>query len=262
MRRRTGFTLIELLVVIAIIAVLIALLVPAVQKVRAAAARVQCANNLKQLGLAAHNHHSNTGQFPPGTNLPGAIKIPNAPLGYPTVSPPPVTAGQSYSLFMALLPYVEQDNVKVQLNVSAPPGSTSIPAAVSASGVAVPGNNSQYYNASTDSARQPIQPPPASLVIKTFLCPADTGPTQTTYTSSSCGATNTCIFGANTYGGSAGITSFYDDSMTQDGVFYINSSVKIADITDGTSNTIAFGERDRTDVVFDQVYTGVANSIE
>jgi prepilin-type N-terminal cleavage/methylation domain-containing protein/prepilin-type processing-associated H-X9-DG protein len=230
-RKRRGFTLIELLVVIAIIAILIGLLLPAVQKVREAAARMSCSNNLKQLGLAAHNYHGVYNKFPPGTNVL-TFATDRAANGQPFAQAQ--QPGKAFSLFEALLPFVEQDNIYKSLNLNG-------------------NSNSQYNAGNCDSPTAP-----GATIVKTFLCPSDVGAPQTTYTTGG----KTFYFGANTYGGNAGAVSFYtfadsktgQGGMTQDGIFYINSNVGVGDITDGTSNTIMFGERMRKDATYDRIY--------
>lgn len=109
MRFRRAFTLIELLVVIAIIAMLVGLLLPAVQKVREAAARLQSANNLKQIGLALHHHHDLNLQFPPGYQSGFA--------GQPT---PAIDAAPGWAWGAFLLPHLEQDNLFKQLRMDRP----------------------------------------------------------------------------------------------------------------------------------------------
>jgi prepilin-type N-terminal cleavage/methylation domain-containing protein/prepilin-type processing-associated H-X9-DG protein len=218
-KRRRGFTLIELLVVIAIIAILIGLLVPAVQKVREAAARIQCSNNLKQLGLAAHNYHDTFKRLPPGVNQPFVYKA-NPPANW--TSPPPVVPGQYFGVLTALLPFVEQTPLYNQLDLT----------------------KNQYANCLGPNS-------PGAQIVPVYICPSDQLPAsnQSTYTTGG----KTYYFGANSYGGCAGIRSFYTDDMDRTGIFFINSSVKMAGITDGTSNTFLFGERYHWDPNYDKI---------
>jgi type II secretory pathway pseudopilin PulG len=110
--RRAASTLLELLVVIAIIGILVGLLLPAVQKVRDSAARLQCQNNLKQIALAAANYEAADGVLPPGLNLSPNSRDPNNGV-YNT---PPPLAGPYVGCLAYLLPYIEQDNVYQKLN--------------------------------------------------------------------------------------------------------------------------------------------------
>src|SRR5438128_398037 len=145
-RRRGAFTLIELLVVIAIIGVLVGLLLPAVQKVREAANRMSCANNLKQIALAAHNYESAYQKLPPG--FLGTFPDPG-------VDPMPTYDAQFVGCLAYLLPYVEQDNTYRTMTADLPgdylsvakryPGWWNYPSAVSAS----------------------------FTKVKTYLCPSD-----------------------------------------------------------------------------------------
>jgi prepilin-type N-terminal cleavage/methylation domain-containing protein len=131
---RRGFTLIELLVVIAIIAVLIGLLLPAVQQVREAGNRIQCFNNLKQIGLATHHYHDQHKHLPPG-------------IGYY-----PITMNGTFGTsWFHLLPYLEEANL-----YNAALGSVPFPAPVGPTVVYYPGNNGVY-----------------SKPVKVFLCPSD-----------------------------------------------------------------------------------------
>jgi prepilin-type N-terminal cleavage/methylation domain-containing protein/prepilin-type processing-associated H-X9-DG protein len=185
-RHRKGFTLIELLVVIAIIAILIALLVPAVQKVREAAARTQCVNNLKQTGLALHGYH-------------GANKV--LPSGYYSSGTFLYTGWQ-----LQLLPYLEQTSLWTQCNTYL-----------------------QANTGATDSTNFPA----VDFKMAVFICPANTRPQDMNY-----GGVN---YELTSYMAVAGTSS--NSPISADGVLYCNSQIKLTGITDGTSNTIAVGER-------------------
>jgi prepilin-type N-terminal cleavage/methylation domain-containing protein/prepilin-type processing-associated H-X9-DG protein len=205
--RKRGFTLIELLVVIAIIAVLIALLLPAVQSAREAARRAQCTNNMKQIGLGLHNYHSAYNCFPPGGIAARQMSDPTNLIGGENGSP-----WGSWSVHAMLLGYMEQTALYNALNFQiATQGSDDFgPAALS----------------SVITAR-----------ISSFLCPS--GPTI---------PGNWTFYGrpapGNSYWASLGPSLNWSIGLGNppNGIFAYGGTRGIGDVTDGTSNTIAFGE--------------------
>jgi prepilin-type N-terminal cleavage/methylation domain-containing protein/prepilin-type processing-associated H-X9-DG protein len=218
--RRAGFTLIELLVVIAIIAILIGLLLPAVQKVREAAARMSCSNNLHQLALAAHNYHDANGFFAPAWRNP----TPFTTFTNVIQDPPLLDAPRFTNCLIELLPYIEQDNLQ------------------------------KNWNWTDINANRGPDGSVSSQVVKIFLCPSSPLAPQPKATVSG------NVYGLNSYAGVAGRYSFRAFvgsafTISNDGIFYINSRVKMTAITDGTSNTFLFGERYHRDPNFDRMYT-------
>jgi prepilin-type N-terminal cleavage/methylation domain-containing protein len=242
---RKAFTLIELLVVIAIIAILIGLLLPAVQKVREAAARTQCQNNLKQISLGAHNYESAYQYFPPGISGPITGLHPGAPVPSPTYQ-------SMLGALAHLLPYVEQDNVHRMMNVPITTGSPAANGKTMFEAEYV-GN---WWGTINHGTNAPVVTA-ARTKVKYFECPSDDPYNQATgvFLAMSIYATtltgyynanggNAANAGRTNYIGNAGLLGVNTDPFygSMPGYFFINSKVKQVDVKDGTSQTPIFGE--------------------
>lgn len=208
--RRRGFTLIELLVVIAIIAILIALLLPAVQQAREAARRSTCKNQLKQIGVALHNYHEQHGSFPMGVVRNGAR-----------------TGAQGWGWLVMLMPQMDQAPRQAQLFGA---------------------NSRELFHVLQDANDRVM----VQQGVPTYLCPSspnggDTlqGTTQTMDFDGSAAVGTNFFGGVSNYVGNGGFWHLNAPVSAAPRPFLgVNTSHKFRDMTDGSSNTIAAGERD------------------
>jgi prepilin-type N-terminal cleavage/methylation domain-containing protein len=195
-KRRSAFTLIEVLVVVAIIGVLIGLLLPAVQKVRMAADRIVCVNNLKQIGLALHMYHDQRGAFPPGYQ--SGVKDDGTETG----------PGWGWGAY--LLDYLEQTNLKRQI---------------------------RFDLDVCDVANSDVR----RTMLEIYLCPAEHNIVPFIVVDST--DTPVCKVARSSYVAMNGILGVSEHAGDNNGAFLRNKSLRIADITDGLSNTLFIGER-------------------
>ncbi len=221
---KRGFTLIELLVVIAIIGVLVSILLPAVQQAREGARRAQCQNHMKQLGLAVHNYHDTHGTFPMGftqENIRGTY--------------------QGHSAFYYIMPFIDQTTLWNTFDSS------------------IPINN--RVAASSPRVK-------AAVPVSIYLCPSDPGAQGLALYNGQ------YQYAKTSYRLNGGSRPVFATSATNDGVFMcvgpaarqastapLGTAVAIAEVTDGTTNTIAFGEHYLTDDNFDTFVSWNSNSL-
>jgi prepilin-type N-terminal cleavage/methylation domain-containing protein/prepilin-type processing-associated H-X9-DG protein len=222
-RSSLGFTLVELLVVITIIGILIALLLPAVQAAREAARRLQCSNNLKQIGLALHNHHSAYGRFPPG----GAEDQP--PFGQATGGVNANMWGSSWMVY--LLPYMELNNIYDRWDFSGKP----------------PGGSGAFNNTNLSLIR--------GLPMSGYYCPTSPLPQfcTTISTNSTVAGTVAAVHFVGISGAAGGLITGFNETRTNKlqaggiisggGVLFPNSQVSFSEIKDGSSNVLVVGEQ-------------------
>ena len=224
--QRNAFTLVELLVVIAIIGILVALLLPAVQAARESARRTSCYNNLRQIGLGLQAYHDTVKQFPPAYVV---SPTGNAPMGPP--DPTTGDTGPGWGFLALSLPYLEQAPLFQSLNVNLP-------------------------------CWAPANAVPVKTIVPGFLCPTALNG-QLIYNVVDVGGATLATFARSNYAGIAGRLSpwgqYYDPAMdlsgAADGVLYRNSRTRIADIIDGTSQTMLVAEK--TPYHSDSTWVGV-----
>jgi prepilin-type processing-associated H-X9-DG protein len=252
---------VELLVVIAIIGVLIALLLPAVQAARESARLSQCANNLKQIGLACLNYVDGKKVFPPGLQGPKGLSC-----GPFNASPPNYTTSPATNLLVEILPFIDEENIAALFDKTILTTDSAHPG-VTTNSHPPPGGNGTG-NAGTGNATLAAKAL-STTVLYEFRCPSSNLP----LTSYNLGVPPQVdfIWGLNTYVGNGGtlIYNFYPSStndswpgaakVNNNGLFNIVEHGDVGNsprrVTDGLSKTLMYGERAHYDPVFDSVYT-------